>query len=62
MKKGGFEVKAEETGPAEIYELSKTFNEMVMQIKKLIHDIKVKEAQKLDAEINALQSQINPHF
>jgi two-component system sensor histidine kinase YesM len=62
MKTGHFEVQIEERGPFEVYVLGKTFNEMVLRMKELIEEIGQKERQKKDAEITALQSQINPHF
>lgn len=46
----------------EIEELSQGFNRMVIQIKKLLKDVKKNERQKREAELRALQAQINPHF
>lgn len=53
----------------EIGQLSVGFNEMVLQIKSLIDDVYIADIQKKDlelrrrkAQLNALQSQINPHF
>jgi two-component system sensor histidine kinase YesM len=53
----------------EIGQLSVGFNEMVYQIKKLIDDVYIADIQRKDlelqrrkAQLNALQSQINPHF
>lgn len=53
----------------EIGELSRSFEEMIRRINDLINEVyltklKVKdlELEKKEAEINALQSQINPHF
>lgn len=53
----------------EIGQLTGEFNRMTMQIRRLIHDVYMADIQKksleLDrrqAQLNALQSQINPHF
>ncbi len=53
----------------EIGQLSVGFNEMILQIKSLIDDVYIADIQKKDlelqrrkAQLNALQSQINPHF
>lgn len=53
----------------EIGQLTLEFNSMIMQIKTLIQDVYVTEIQKKSlelerrkAQLNALQSQINPHF
>lgn len=54
---------------SEVYELAVTFNEMVTRIDTLIDDLILSknkqnrlESEKKDAEILALQSQIQPHF
>jgi two-component system sensor histidine kinase YesM len=56
-------------GNDEIGTLIKAFNQMVVKIRSLIHDVyeaKLEqsriELEKKEAELNALQSQINPHF
>lgn len=53
----------------EIGQLTLEFNSMIMQIKALINDVYLTEIQKKSlelerrkAQLNALQSQINPHF
>lgn len=38
------------------------FNNMVNQIKRLIHDKEVAEKEKYQEELHTLQSQMNPHF
>ncbi len=49
-------------GNDEINNLGKSFNKMVSEIKKLINERDIKQKEKEKAEIEALQSQINPHF
>jgi len=46
----------------EIGELSISFNKMVSKMRNLIDEIYKQESEKRNAEIMALQSQINPHF
>ncbi|MFU1796401.1 cache domain-containing sensor histidine kinase [Paenibacillus azoreducens] len=62
VEKGDFltEVKAE--GRGEIRRLGHTFNRMVSQIRDLMEERDLKERARSQAEIEALQSQINPHF
>jgi two-component system sensor histidine kinase YesM len=46
----------------EVGRLGSHFNSMIGRIKDLIHDVYVSETRKKEAEMEALQSQINPHF
>ena len=59
----------EESSQDEITELSKNFNNMALQLQKLVGDVHNAEINKREleflkkeAELNALQQQINPHF
>ena len=56
------EVQLEPTGQQEIQELMTSFNQMVLSIKHMIVFTEQTEKRKHEAEIQALQSQINPHF
>jgi len=49
-------------GPDEIQHLGKTLRSMVEQMRKLMDDIVKEQEQKRKNELDALQSQINPHF
>ncbi|MBO5372387.1 MAG: histidine kinase [Lachnospiraceae bacterium] len=69
MKEGIYEVLPIEEGKDEIGDMIHSYNLMVVQIKELIEVIfKNKEREqsleisKKQAELNALQSQLNPHF
>lgn len=62
VKRGKLEANIKESGPMEIYVLGATFNEMMDRMKDLLVEVEEKEKAKKHAEINALQSQINPHF
>ncbi|HYH01749.1 MAG TPA: sensor histidine kinase, partial [Bacillota bacterium] len=46
----------------EVGHLGRSFNRMITQIDHLINRIHVSELRKQQAELNALQAQINPHF
>ena len=62
VETGDFDQIIAVKGQSEIFYLAKAFNQMVAEIKKLISERDAKEKEKLNAEIEALQSQINPHF
>lgn len=42
--------------------LSNRFNKMSYELKRLVERVQMEEAEKAEAEIRALHSQINPHF
>jgi len=69
IRDGRFDVFVDVSGSDEIAELSKNFKSMIDRINHLINEVYVAEMQvkdlkieKQQAEIWALQSQINPHF
>ncbi|HVI40272.1 MAG TPA: sensor histidine kinase, partial [Anaerovoracaceae bacterium] len=62
MQKGDLSVTAEGSMLAEVDELSEDFNKMVKTINNLLEEIKVANIKERDAELKALQVQINPHF
>lgn len=49
-------------GSYEVRHLGKTLNSMMRQKRKLMADIVVEQESKRKSELDALQSQINPHF
>lgn len=49
-------------GTDEVRELSQTYNDMVDELDKYIHQLIQVEGDKRTAEIHALQMQINPHY
>lgn len=49
-------------GSMEVQHLGKTLRSTVGQIQELMQDIVVKQEEKRKSELDALQSQINPHF
>ncbi len=62
VEEGFFDIQIDEGGEYVVSELSKTFNKMVKTIKQLMDDIVVEQDGKRKKELEALQSQINPHF
>jgi two-component system sensor histidine kinase YesM len=69
IRDGQFNIAVDDSGNDEIAELSKSFKSMVERINYLINEVyksellvKDLEIEKKQAEIYALQSQINPHF
>lgn len=56
------EVRVEPTGQQEIQELMVSFNQMVCNIRDMLRLTEETMQKKHEAEIQALQSQINPHF
>ncbi|WP_179232976.1 cache domain-containing sensor histidine kinase [Paenibacillus rigui] len=66
---GDLNVRAPENGLEEIVELNRSFNNMVSEINRLLGEVqssKLKEQEmqlrQKDSELEALHSQINPHF
>lgn len=62
MKKGNLDVKAKADGHDEIGEIADTFNEMSLRIKDLIREKEETAIKQKNAEIKALEAQIDPHF
>ena len=59
---GDFSLRVPVKGKNEISVIAENFNLMIQKINELINDIVKKEIAKKEAQINALQYQINPHF
>lgn len=59
---GNLGVHIEPSGQAEIRTMVHSFNSMVRRLGHLIEENKTQQEKKHEAEIRALQSQINPHF
>lgn len=62
VEQGNFILLPIDASKDEIGQLGTAFNEMSARLKDLIDKLYVKEIAKRDAELYALQSQINPHF
>ncbi|NIK80232.1 two-component system sensor histidine kinase YesM [Paenibacillus castaneae] len=62
VQEGDFNVQFQVKHRDEVGQLGNQFNRMIVRIDHLIQDIYVMETKKKEAELQALQSQINPHF
>lgn len=69
LEKGNFDINADNFGCPEFSELAGSFNNMVVKLKELIKEVYESKIARQDteikmrqAELDALQSQINPHF
>ncbi|OMF23513.1 two-component sensor histidine kinase [Paenibacillus sp. FSL H8-0548] len=62
VQEGDFNVQFPVKYRDEVGQLGNQFNRMIVRIDHLIQDIYVMETKKKEAELHALQSQINPHF
>lgn len=64
VERGNFhaEVEVNERTPVEIRKISSGFNQMVRQIEKLIEQVKAAVLEQKNAELSALEAQIDPHF
>ncbi|MFC0560602.1 sensor histidine kinase [Halalkalibacter alkalisediminis] len=62
VEKGTFDVVHSDSGKDEVGMLTNRFNSMVLEIKHLIKEKYEIELKQKEAELYALQSQINPHF
>src|SRR5699024_8813652 len=62
IKKGNMNVKVKVDGKDEIGEIAETFNEMSVRIQDLISEKEETAIKQKNAEIKALEAQINPHF
>lgn len=62
VEKGDFNINVEVETKDEIGHLTQAFDKMVKRTKKLIENVYQSEIYQKEAELNALQAQINPHF
>lgn len=62
IPKNNFDIRLETEGQYEISQMIDSFNQMVKMLKTSIEEKERAQEKKHEAEIRALQSQINPHF
>jgi two-component system, sensor histidine kinase YesM len=55
-------IESDKEMPLEIEEIAANFNAMIEKIGALIHEVQVASAKQRNAEIAALEAQVNPHF
>ena len=62
VKEGNLDIQVESAVPDEIGCLITEFNAMMQKVEKLIYEVEHKQMLVREAEMKALQQQINPHF
>lgn len=62
IEAGKFDVRLKVRGFNEISRISESFNHMAEKLQSMLTSMVQKEKAKKDAELHALQAQINPHF
>ncbi len=62
VQEGNYDIRVRVETRDEIGQLAGTYDLMLSRIKQLISEIRVKEEQKSEIEMQVLQMQINPHF
>lgn len=62
VERGNLDVRFHLHGRGELTSLGKSFNHMVIRLKRLIQDNYESQLQRKKAELAALRSQLNPHF
>lgn len=62
VETGNLDVRFHAQGRGELTSLGKSFNHMVIRLKRLIQDNYESQLQRKKAELAALHSQLNPHF
>ncbi len=60
--KGDFKTKVDIKGSYEVVELANRYNSMISEINELIEENYMAEINQKNAQLKALESQINPHF
>jgi two-component system sensor histidine kinase YesM len=62
LQNGNFDVRLEPRGNDEIGLLGASFNQMSEKLRDLMNQVYLVRIKQKEAELNALQAQINPHF
>ncbi|TDF99516.1 cache domain-containing sensor histidine kinase [Paenibacillus piri] len=62
VKSGNFNERMDQNFIIEFHELLQSYNLMVRRLQMLLEQLEEEHRAKRDAEVNMLQSQINPHF
>ncbi|WP_164775420.1 sensor histidine kinase [Paenibacillus glycanilyticus] len=62
FQEGNFDIRIQVPGRDEFSLISIYFNRMANHIEELIREVFIRNIQKKEAELNALQAQISPHF
>lgn len=62
VNQGDYNVSVEVGADDELGQINRTFNQMVKQIDEMFHNVYQAEIRQRDAQIVALEAQVNPHF
>ncbi|PYE47291.1 sensor histidine kinase [Paenibacillus barcinonensis] len=62
VERGDFSQRVAHYSNDELGQISRGFNRMMEEIHRLFHEVYLLQIQEREAELSALQSQINPHF
>lgn len=62
VERGEFNIQLNVQGSDEVSRIGHSFNRMTLRLNEMIHTIVKEETARREAEIHALQAQINPHF
>ncbi|CAM3086505.1 sensor histidine kinase [Paenibacillus lupini] len=62
VQRGDFAARAKITTSDEMGQMTEGFNVMVSELERLVKEVYESKIRQRDAELDALQSQINPHF
>ncbi|MFC5404171.1 sensor histidine kinase [Cohnella soli] len=62
VRLGNLDVRFNQKYRDEVGLLGRNFNTMIVRLQELLERVRVTETQRKEAELDALQSQINPHF
>lgn len=62
VKTGNFDIEKQKFNEDEIGKLNQEFIDMSMQLQKMLKEVYISKINEQEAEIQVLQSQINPHF
>lgn len=62
VQEGNLDARVQITCGDEIGKIAENFNQMTVQVKNLIQEVKTATDKQKNAEIRALEAQINPHF
>lgn len=62
LENGNFDIRLNIKGYNEIAVLGKTFNKMSARLQELMEQVYLEKVKQKEAELKALQAQVNPHF
>lgn len=62
MREGNFNVRVKPRSKDELAFLGESFNAMASNVQSLINEVYIRQLSEKDAELRAIQAQLNPHF